>query len=112
MKSIYKSQPPFESIREDFERHGCFFDTGEFARKYIIDGHAVTGIMLQSQDTREYDSERGASGRSDMIFLCRCSDVKNISVNNIVRIDGKAYYVIEAVRVQGLYWKIRLQVNE
>ena len=46
------------------------------------------------------------------MFMCRCDDVSDVRVNNIIRINGKAYYVTEAVKVQGMYWKIRMLVNE
>ena len=111
-RNLYRSQSVRESIHEDMMNHECFFDENAFAEHYDIDGHKVLGLMLNSRTSREYDPDTGTSGRSGLTFICRCDDVKDIRVNNIIRIDGKAYYVNEARRIQGMYWKIELTVNE
>ena len=112
MKKIYRPLSVYESIHEDMLSRECFFDESAFAEKFSIDGRKILGLMVQSRNSRNYDAERGISGQSEMLFLCRCSDVKEVRVNNVLRINGRAYYVTEAMKVQGIYWKIRMLVNE
>ena len=112
MKKIYRPLSVKESIHDDMLSHECFFDENTFAEYYDIDGRKILGILTGSKGTRVYDSERGVLSQSEQMFMCRCDDVSDVRVNNIIRINGKAYYVTEAVKVQGMYWKIRMLVNE
>lgn len=103
---------PIESIHDDMKSHECFFDAETFAREYEVDGQFILGIMVRSKEFREYNPETGILNRSGLCFLCRCDDVESVRVNHTVMIDGKTYYVREAQKVQGLYWRIELTIPE
>ena len=113
LKKIYaESESVIGSIHDDILSHECFFDDHAFARIHDVNGHKILGILTRVKNSRVYDSQTGILSRNECLFLCRASDVRDIQVNQILRINGRAYYVSESEKVQGVYLRCILRVNE
>ncbi|MBQ3396223.1 MAG: hypothetical protein IJG34_11315 [Synergistaceae bacterium] len=113
LKKIYaEPESLIGSIHDDMLSHECFFDMNAFARMHDVNGHKILGILTRVKYSRVYDSQTGILSRNECMFLCRVSDVRDIQVNQVLRINGRAYYVSESEKVQGVYWRVNLRVNE
>ena len=115
IKKLYGERKSIiESIRDDVMNHECFFDDNLFARWYDVDGHKILGVLTNSRAIREYNgqSDIGTIGRQVLVFMCRASDISYVKENQVIRINGKNYYVTEARKIQDVYWRIELTVNE
>ena len=88
----------------------AFFDLDEFASKHFIDGeeHTVVLIDESSKEARKMadtlNPKETAIMKFSYVIYIRDEDVKRrLSVNAMINLDGKKYFIQEITHTDGVY---------
>lgn len=95
--------------REDLEN--AFFDEDEFAEKHMIDGKEYTIVLteVKAEDAREHvkksvNPKETAINKVKFVLYIREKDVeRKITVNSMINLDGKKYFVLDVIKMRGVY---------
>ena len=92
----------------------AFFDLDEFASKHFIDGEEQTVVLIDESSKEARDPYRKMAGtlnpketaimKFSYVIYIRDEDVKRrLSVNAMINLDGKKYFIQEITHTDGVY---------
>ncbi|MBO5032140.1 MAG: hypothetical protein J6C19_07960 [Lachnospiraceae bacterium] len=101
-----------EAYQDDLEN--AFFDEDEFADRHSIDGEECMVIVTdaKSEDAQKVygraktalNPKESAVSRISHIIYVREKDIKRkLTVNAVINLDGKNYFIHNVVRQEGMY---------
>lgn len=102
-----------EAYQDDL--NNAFFDEEEFASKHTIDGEECTIVLIDmsSTDAKTYygrtksnlNPKETAINRISHIIYIRDTELKRkVTINAMITLDGKNYFVQGVKYTDGVYW--------
>lgn len=99
-----------DGVTEDLDT--VFLDLDVFGERHVVQGEEIT--ILYDNEELERIKEKKENGfeddvhKADVLFYARESDLgSELSVNSLLSIDGKRYFIYQTRLVAGL-WRIIL----
>lgn len=100
-----------DGVAEDLD--AVFLDLDVFGEKHVVQGEEII-IMYDNEELERSNEKRKENEfdsdvhKADVLFYAKESDLgSELSVNSLLTIDGKRYFIYHARLVAGL-WKIIL----
>lgn len=113
LRKLY-AQPSNFSLQVSKDTDNCelWFDVNTFARYHDINGHKILSVLTSNTHSQKFflNNIEGVS-RSQVVLFVKCADVLDFNADEPLRVDGKLFTVLEAVKIQDVVWRITLIAN-